>query len=118
MASRASNFCIDAADPLQTIWWAKVLEDFTVEDDWEMEPDDEECGLAGPDDRYLLFLKVPEPKSVKNRMHICLRLPTAPATRRSTGSSASVPRWSTTCARDRTRSGRCWPIPRAMNSAC
>jgi len=30
MASRASNFCIDAADPYaQTMWWAKVLEDFT-----------------------------------------------------------------------------------------
>jgi Glyoxalase-like domain len=74
MASRASNFCIDAADPYaQTMWWAEVLEDFTIEDDWEMKPDDEECGLAGPDDRFLLFLKVPEPKTVKNRMHICLR---------------------------------------------
>ena len=27
----------------------------------------------GPDDRYLLFLRVPEPKQVKNRMHLCLR---------------------------------------------
>ena len=74
MASRASNFCIDAADPYaQTLWWAQVLEDFRVEDSWEMGPDDEECGLVGPDDRYLLFLKVPEPKTVKNRMHLCLR---------------------------------------------
>jgi hypothetical protein len=74
MASRASNFCIDAADPYaQTMWWAGVLEDFTVDDSWEMKPDDEECGLVGPDDRFLLFLKVPEPKTVKNRMHICLR---------------------------------------------
>src|SRR6478752_5289770 len=74
MASRASNFCIDAADPYaQTMWWAQVLEDFTVDDSWEMKPDDEECGLVGPDDRFLLFLKVPEPKTVKNRMHVCLR---------------------------------------------
>ena len=74
MASRASNFCIDAADPYaQTMWWAQVLEDFRVEDSWEMKPDDEECGLVGPDDRFLLFLKVPEPKTVKNRMHVCLR---------------------------------------------
>ena len=29
--------------------------------------------LVGPDDRYLLFLRVPEPKQVKNRMHLCLR---------------------------------------------
>jgi hypothetical protein len=74
MASRASNFCIDAHDPYaQTMWWAQVLEDFVPEPDADDQPGDEECGLAGPDDRYLLFLKVPEPKTVKNRMHICLR---------------------------------------------
>jgi hypothetical protein len=74
MASRANNFCIDAADPYaQTMWWAQVLEDHRVDDSWEMKPGDEECGLVGPDDRYLLFLKVPEPKTVKNRMHVCLR---------------------------------------------
>jgi hypothetical protein len=74
MASRASNFCIDAADPYaQTVWWDQVLDDFTLDESWEMTPDDEECGLVGPDHRYLLFLKVPEPKTVKNRMHICLR---------------------------------------------
>jgi hypothetical protein len=74
MASRASNVCIDAADPYaQTVWWAQVLEDFTVDESWEMTADDDECGLVGPDDRFLLFLKVPEPKTVKNRMHLCLR---------------------------------------------
>ena len=74
MASRASNFCIDAQDPYaQTLWWAQVLEDFVIDPNDDMLPDDEECGLDGPDDRYLLFLKVPEPKTVKNRMHICLR---------------------------------------------
>ena len=76
MASRAANFCIDAHDPYaQTMWWAEVLEDFRLPTDEEgpNEPGEEECGLVGPDDRYLLFLKVPEPKTVKNRMHICLR---------------------------------------------
>lgn len=74
MSSRASNVCIDAHDPYaQTIWWAQVLEDFTVDESWEMKPGDEECGLTGPDDRFLLFLKVPEDKTVKNRMHLCLR---------------------------------------------
>jgi hypothetical protein len=74
MASRASNFCYDAADPYaQTMWWAQVLEDFTLPDEWDQSPGDEEAGLAGPDQRYLLFLRVPEPKTVKNRMHICLR---------------------------------------------
>jgi hypothetical protein len=74
MASRATNFCIDAHDPYaQTLWWAQVLEDFTIDPADDMSPDDEECGLDGPDDRYLLFLKVPEPKTVKNRMHLCLQ---------------------------------------------
>ncbi|GAA2154003.1 VOC family protein [Nocardioides koreensis] len=74
MASRASNFCIDAHDPWsQTVWWSKVLDDFVLPEDDDQGPGDEECGLVGPDDRYLLFLKVPEPKTVKNRMHICLR---------------------------------------------
>jgi len=74
MASRASNFCIDAHDPWsQTQWWSKVLDDFVLPQDDDQGPGDEECGLVGPDDRYLLFLKVPEPKTVKNRMHICLR---------------------------------------------
>ncbi len=74
MASRTSNFCIDAADPYaQTQWWAQVLSDHRLPDDDDQQPDDGECGLEGPDGRYLLFLKVPEPKTVKNRMHICLR---------------------------------------------
>ena len=74
MASRASNLCLDAADPwAQTLWWSKVLEDFTLPEDDDQGPGDDECGLVGPDDRYLLFLWVPEPKQVKNRMHLCLR---------------------------------------------
>ena len=74
MASRASNFCIDAPDPwAQTLWWAQVLEDFILPEATTNEPDDDECGLQGPDDRYLLFLRVPEAKTVKNRMHLCLR---------------------------------------------
>ncbi len=74
MASRASNFCIDAADPYaQTMWWAQVLSDFVADPADEMKPGDAECGLTGPDDRYLIFLKVPEPKTVKNRMHLCVR---------------------------------------------
>lgn len=74
MASRAANFCIDAHDPYaQTLWWAHVLDDFAVVESDEMAPGDEECGLRGPGGRWLLFLKVPEAKTVKNRMHICLR---------------------------------------------
>ena len=74
MASRSANFCIDAHDPYaQVQWWAQVLDDFRLDDLEEMSRDDEECWLNGPDDRELIFLRVPEPKTVKNRMHLCLR---------------------------------------------
>ncbi|NNG39433.1 VOC family protein [Flexivirga sp. ID2601S] len=74
MTSRAANFCIDAADPYaQTLWWSKVLGDYHLETDDPPQPGDDEAGLAGPNDTYLLFLKVPEGKTVKNRMHVCLR---------------------------------------------
>ncbi len=74
MASRANNFCIDAEDPwAQTQWWAQVLDDFVLDPEWDIQPGDDEAGLEGPGDRALLFLKVPEPKTVKNRMHFCLR---------------------------------------------
>lgn len=74
MASRTSNFCIDAADPwAQVRWWAQVLDDYRFVEDDEMGPDAAECWLVGPDDREILFLRVPEPKTVKNRLHLCLR---------------------------------------------
>ena len=72
MTSQTANFCIDAADPYaQMIWWNQVLDDFTADPDCAA--GDEETALKGPAGRWLLFLKVPEPKTVKNRMHMCLR---------------------------------------------
>jgi hypothetical protein len=75
MASRTANFCIDAHDPRgQAAWWAQVLDDFVPDDDPDDDDDDpDETGLRGPAGRWLLFLRVPESKTVKNRMHICLR---------------------------------------------
>ena len=70
MTSRTANFSIDAHDPLaQAKWWDQVLDDF----EFDAESDDEEAALRGPAGRFLLFLKVPEEKTVKNRMHMCLR---------------------------------------------
>ncbi len=70
MASRTANFCVDARDPrAQAAWWARVLDDFELDD----EATDDEAGLRGPAGRWLLFLRVPEAKQVKNRMHMCLR---------------------------------------------
>ena len=50
-----------------------MLDDFRLLDEAEMGPDEEECWLVGPDDREIIFARVPEPKAVKNRMHLCVR---------------------------------------------
>ncbi|TAM86878.1 MAG: VOC family protein [Jatrophihabitans sp.] len=72
MTSRTANFCLDANDPhAQAAWWAQVLDDFVPEVDDD--PSEDEAGLRGPGGRWLLFLRVPESKTVKNRMHMCLR---------------------------------------------
>ncbi len=73
MSSRIANICFDAHDPYaQMQWWAQVLEDFVVPEE-PQSPGDEECGLRGPVGQWMLWLKVPEGKTVKNRMHPCLR---------------------------------------------
>ena len=64
------NTCIDCADPYGLAqFWSQVL-------GIPMDPDDapgaDEAGFSVGDGRALLFLKVPEAKSVKNRMHLCL----------------------------------------------
>ena len=71
MTSVIENTCIDSANPYQLAqFWSQVL-DLPV--DPECAPDDEEVGITLGDDRWLLFLRVPEPKTVKNRMHVCLQ---------------------------------------------
>jgi len=71
MALRTANFCIDAHDPqAQVAWWGQVLDDFEPDGD----NSDDEAGLRGPGGRSLLFLKVPEPKVVKNRVHLDVKV--------------------------------------------
>jgi predicted enzyme related to lactoylglutathione lyase len=70
MASTIRNICFDAADPYALAqWWSQVL-DIPVDPDCQ--PGDRETGFALADGQWLLFLKVPESKSVKNRVHLCL----------------------------------------------
>ena len=70
MTSRFTELCIDAADPYALAeFWAHVL-------DWKISDDDDagddEVEVADPDGSLptLLFVKVPEAKTVKNRLHI------------------------------------------------
>lgn len=65
------NISVDCADPYRlAVFWSQVL-DLPVDD--QNEPGDDEVGIGIGDEQELLFLKVPEPKTVKNRMHLCLR---------------------------------------------
>jgi catechol 2,3-dioxygenase-like lactoylglutathione lyase family enzyme len=75
MGVRLTEILIDCADPQAlATWWQGVLgwergEDTDVTEDGE----DDEVELRNPDGYpHLLFLKVPEPKAVKNRLHIDL----------------------------------------------
>jgi catechol 2,3-dioxygenase-like lactoylglutathione lyase family enzyme len=69
MYARVRSITIDCADPYRLArWWCEV---FGVEPHPDDFPDDPEalCSLGGGQTR-LLFERVPEPKSGKNRVHI------------------------------------------------
>jgi hypothetical protein len=73
MPARLTEILIDCADPeALATWWQGVLGwERSEEDDDEVDPEDVE--LRNPDGYpHLLFLKVPEAKSVKNRIHLDL----------------------------------------------
>lgn len=68
MTSLIRHVTVDCADPHKLAsFWAQVF-DTTVHP--EAEPGDGEVGLI---DSQLLFIQVPESKSVKNRVHIDLQ---------------------------------------------
>lgn len=70
MTSTIKNTCFDCADPYPLAeFWSQVL---GIPVDPDCEPGDHEVGFELGHDQCLLFLKVPEPKTVKNRMHLCL----------------------------------------------
>jgi glyoxalase superfamily protein len=71
--SAVHNITFDSRDPFaQATWWAQVTggsvgaEDFPGDPEASVEPPE---GSSGP---RLLFERVPEPKQVKNRVHVDL----------------------------------------------
>ncbi len=55
-----------------SVFWGQVL-GFTQDPDNPDEPGDEECLILSADGtQRLLFIEVPEPKQVKNRLHLDL----------------------------------------------
>lgn len=74
VTSRISHTSFDARDAYaQAQFWAAVL-GFGPDPDEPDAPGDEECLIRSPDGAtQLLFIEVPEAKSVKNRVHLDLR---------------------------------------------
>lgn len=75
MTSFISHTSIDCADAYAlSTWWKQVLGYVDVDGD-PNEAGHEECMIVAPDGHGppLLFIEVPEPKSVKNRIHLDLR---------------------------------------------
>ncbi len=74
MTSRISHTSIDAKNAYaQSVFWAQVL-GMTEDPDDPNEPGHDECLIMSPDRTVeVLFIEVPETKTIKNRMHFDLR---------------------------------------------
>ncbi|MBD5786017.1 VOC family protein [Cellulosimicrobium terreum] len=73
MTSRVAHTTVDCRDAWTlSEWWKGVLDYVDLADD-PNEPGHEECLILSRDGTHrLLFIEVPEPKSVKNRLHLDL----------------------------------------------
>jgi hypothetical protein len=71
---RTSHTSVDARDAYaQPVFWSQVL-DFTEDPDDPDEPGHGECLIVSRDrSQLLLFITVPDGKTVKNRVHLDLR---------------------------------------------
>ena len=73
MTSRVAHTTIDCHDAYAlSQWWKGVLDYGDVDGDPNL-PGHDECMIVSPDGSHrLLFIEVPEGKSVKNRLHLDL----------------------------------------------
>ena len=73
MTALLSHTSIDSGDAYaQSVWWGQVL-GFGEDPEDPNEPGHEECMIFAPDGTTkVLFIEVPEKKSVKNRIHFDL----------------------------------------------
>ncbi len=74
MTSRISHITVDSRNAYaQSVWWAQVL-GMAEDPEDPNEPGDEECMIFSADGQTrVLFIEVPEAKSIKNRLHFDLR---------------------------------------------
>jgi hypothetical protein len=74
MTSFVSHTTVDCADAYElSEWWKRLLGYVDVDGDPNL-PGHEECMILDPESGHrILFIEVPEPKTVKNRLHLDLR---------------------------------------------
>ena len=118
MSLRWQAICVDCADPASLgRWWAELLGwrlTYREADEVVLEPPRDRLRSAlSPD---LLFLKVPEPKTVKDRLRIELR-PQEQAAEVAHAEALGTRRSRSASPTTRTPARWCSPIPRATSSA-
>jgi predicted enzyme related to lactoylglutathione lyase len=71
MALTINQITFDCSDPVKLAgFWGSAM-GWPADPDDVPKPDDEEVAIVSPDrSRVLLFIRVPEGKSVKNRVHL------------------------------------------------
>jgi hypothetical protein len=74
MTSVVWSTTMDCREPYElSVWWGEVL-DYAAAPGHPNSPGEEECLVQSADGRHrVLFIRVPEAKSVKNRVHFDLR---------------------------------------------
>ena len=72
MGSLIRHITVDCRDHYALMkFWREALQDYHDHPDDPNKPEDEQSGLVGPPGSpWLLFVPVPEDKSVKNRLHL------------------------------------------------
>jgi hypothetical protein len=71
MATVIRNVSFDCADPYAlSHFWARV---FDCPPDPDVEPGADQAAIEPPAGPRFYFQRVPEPKTVKNRVHVCLQ---------------------------------------------
>jgi hypothetical protein len=74
MTTIVRNITFDCADPYQLArFWSAVVDRPIYPGN---QPGDHEVGIDLPGGQSLIFQAVPEPKTVKNRIHVCLQADT------------------------------------------
>ena len=72
MTSMMRNLTVDCHDPYAIgLFWLQVLDGYAEDPEEPNNPDDPELFMTGPGPN-ILFIKVPETKTVKNRLHLDL----------------------------------------------